>query len=59
VLEAEPFQEAGWRLAMRVADARGDQDGVIRAYQRCEQMLAEVGAEPATTTRQLLERLVG
>jgi DNA-binding SARP family transcriptional activator len=57
VLRVEPYREAAWRLTMRLASALGDEDGVIRAYQRCEQALAEVGATPAPTTRQLLERL--
>jgi DNA-binding SARP family transcriptional activator len=57
VLEAEPFYEAAWRLAMRLASARGDDQGVLRAYQRCERVLAEVGAEPRATTRQLVDQL--
>jgi DNA-binding SARP family transcriptional activator len=57
VLRVEPLREAAWRLTMRLASALGDEDGVLRAYQRCEQALAEVGATPAQTTRQLLERL--
>jgi DNA-binding SARP family transcriptional activator len=35
VLEAEPFYEAAWRLAMRLAGARGDHQAVLRSYQRC------------------------
>ncbi len=42
---------------MRLASARGDDQGVLRAYQRCEQVLAEVGAEPTATTRQLVGQL--
>jgi DNA-binding SARP family transcriptional activator len=57
VLHAEPFHEAAWRLMMRLASARGDDQGVLRAYQRCEQVLAEVGAEPTATTRQLVDQL--
>ena len=57
VLDAEPFHEAAWRLAMRLAGARGDDVGVLRTYQRCEQVLAEVGAEPTATTRQLVDQL--
>jgi DNA-binding SARP family transcriptional activator len=57
VLRAEPYREAAWRLTMRLASALGDEDGVIRAYQRCEQELAAIGASPAPTSRQLLERL--
>jgi DNA-binding SARP family transcriptional activator len=57
VLEAEPFHEAAWRLTMRLAGARGDEQGVLRSYQRCDQVLAEVGAEPSATTRQLVAQL--
>jgi ATP/maltotriose-dependent transcriptional regulator MalT/DNA-binding SARP family transcriptional activator len=57
VLSADPYREAAWRLTMRLASALGDEDGVIRSYRRCEQALAEVGATPTPTTRQLLERL--
>jgi ATP/maltotriose-dependent transcriptional regulator MalT len=57
VLRAEPYREAAWRLTMRLAGALGDEDGVIRAYQRGEQALAEVGATPGPTTRELLARL--
>jgi pentatricopeptide repeat protein len=57
VLAGAPLREGAWRLTMRLAAALGDDDGVIRAYQRCEQALAEVGAAPAPTTRALLERL--
>jgi DNA-binding SARP family transcriptional activator len=57
VLRIDPFREAAWRLTMRVANALGDHDGVIRAYQRCESALAQIGTEPAPSTRELLERL--
>jgi DNA-binding SARP family transcriptional activator len=57
VLADEPYHEPSWRLAMRLAGARGDDHGVLRAYQRCERVLAEVGAEPSATTRQLVDRL--
>jgi DNA-binding SARP family transcriptional activator len=57
VLEAEPFRESAWRLRMRLADAFGAGDGVIRAYQGCERALGQVGTAPSRTTRELLERL--
>jgi DNA-binding SARP family transcriptional activator len=57
VLRVDPFREAAWRLTMRVANALGDHDGVIRAYQRCEAALAQIGTEPAASTRELLDRL--
>jgi DNA-binding SARP family transcriptional activator len=57
VLHDDPFRESAWRLEMRIAEALGDEDGVLRAYRGCEQALAEVGASPADSTRQLLRRL--
>jgi DNA-binding SARP family transcriptional activator len=57
VLRTDPFREGAWRLTMRVASALGDHDGVIRAYQRCESALAQIGTEPATSTRELLDLL--
>jgi DNA-binding SARP family transcriptional activator len=57
VLAADAFREAAWRLTMRIANALGDDDGVIRAFQRCERALAQLGTEPAPSTRDLLERL--
>jgi DNA-binding SARP family transcriptional activator len=57
VLGADAFREAAWRLTMRIANALGDQDGVLRAYQRCERALARLGTEPAPSTRELLELL--
>lgn len=59
VLRHEPFREAAWRLAMRVADALGDQEGAVRAYMECEKALAELGAKPSSSTRLLLERVRG
>jgi ATP/maltotriose-dependent transcriptional regulator MalT/DNA-binding SARP family transcriptional activator len=57
VLRAEPYREAAYRLTMRLAAALGDEDGVLRAFERCERALAEIGAEPAPTTRRLLAGL--
>ncbi len=57
VLRTEPYREAAWRLTMRIANALGDDDGVIVAYQGCEQALGTLGIGPAHSTRQLLERL--
>ena len=57
VLRADPYREAAWRLSMRIAQARGDEDGVLRAYQACEAALADLRAVPSASTRQLLEKL--
>jgi DNA-binding SARP family transcriptional activator len=57
VLEADPLRESAWRLRMRLASALGDDDGVVRAYQRCRRALASVDAAPSANTYRLLERL--
>jgi DNA-binding SARP family transcriptional activator len=57
VLKSDPLREASWRLTMRIANALGDEDGVIRAYMSCERALATIGTEPGSTTQELLTRL--
>lgn len=57
VLDAEPLRESGWRLTMKIANALGDEDGIITAYQGCERALAAVATTPSGSTRQLLETL--
>ena len=57
VLEDDPYREGAWRLRMRIANALGDDDGVVRAYQACQRALSELGASPSATTRELLQHL--
>jgi DNA-binding SARP family transcriptional activator len=57
VVREDPFREATWRLAMRVASVLGDEDRVIARFRSCERALREIGAEPSETTRRLLEAL--
>jgi DNA-binding SARP family transcriptional activator len=57
VLGVDPLREAAWRLDMRIAQALGDEDGVLRSYHGCEEALAELQTSPSPSTRQLLERL--
>jgi DNA-binding SARP family transcriptional activator len=56
VLHHDRYREAAWRLQMRVAQALGDQEGAIRAFKGCETALAELGGEPSSSTRMLLDR---
>lgn len=56
-LHADPYREATWRLRMRIANALGDENGVIAAFQACEGALAELGTTPADSTRRLLDTL--
>jgi DNA-binding SARP family transcriptional activator len=57
VLADEPGRESGWRLRMRLAAAVGDENGVLKTYKQCADVLAPLGLEPSTATRALLERL--
>jgi DNA-binding SARP family transcriptional activator len=57
ILAADPYQEAAWRLRMRISNALGSDTGVLTAYRRCTEALAELGTEPANSTRTLLDRL--
>ena len=57
VLRVDPFREAAWRLRMRIANALGDEDGVIAAFQACERALADLDADPSPATRELLANL--
>jgi two-component SAPR family response regulator len=57
VLQADPYREAAWRLLMRVTQALGDEDAVIRAFQECEEALGRLGTTASPQTRQLLEQL--
>lgn len=57
VLQADPFREAAWRLAMRIAETLGDESGVVRAYRGCEEALAQLGTTPSASTKELMQRL--
>lgn len=57
VLRDDPFHEPAYRLAMRLADAVGDERRIISAFRRCEQALNGMGANPSATTTELFARL--
>jgi DNA-binding SARP family transcriptional activator len=57
VLRLDPFRESMWRLAMRLADANGNADGVLGAYRGCEVALSELGTKPDAATARLLRDL--
>ena len=57
ILQRDPFREGAHRLEMRIANAIGDEDRVIAAYRRCEDILNKLGTAPSASTRQLLETL--
>lgn len=56
-LAADPFKESAWRLAMRIANALGDEDRVIATFRRCRAALNELDLEPSDATQQLLDQL--
>ncbi|MCW3004558.1 MAG: transcriptional activator domain protein [Conexibacter sp.] len=53
----DPVREDAWRLRMEINGALGDDAGVLAAFRDCTAALAELGAEPAPSTRKLLTRL--
>ncbi|WP_326668726.1 bacterial transcriptional activator domain-containing protein [Streptomyces canus] len=53
----DPFREVAWRVRMRAANALGDDDGVLTAFQLCETALAQIDATPSPSTRRLLKQL--
>jgi two-component SAPR family response regulator len=53
----EPLSERAWRLRIKLADAVGDDDGVLDAYRRCRAELRTLGLEPSAETVELVERL--
>jgi DNA-binding SARP family transcriptional activator len=57
VIDAQPYREAAWSLMMRIANARGDQDGVLTAYHRCAEALRDLQTAPTKTTKRLLDQL--
>jgi DNA-binding SARP family transcriptional activator len=52
----DPFCEVAWRVWMRAANALGDDDGVLTAFQGCETALAQIDATPSPSTRKQLQR---
>jgi SARP family transcriptional regulator, regulator of embCAB operon len=56
ILVIDPYREEAYRTLMRAHLARGDRAAAANAYRRCIERLAlDLGIEPASQTRQLLE----
>jgi DNA-binding SARP family transcriptional activator len=55
-LAADPWSEALHRVSIAARRAADDPIGARRAYERCSAALAELGVEPAASTRALLAR---
>jgi DNA-binding SARP family transcriptional activator len=57
-VQLDPFRETGHRLLMHAEHARGDRGAALRAFARCEQLLAdELGVRPSPETMALVEHL--
>jgi hypothetical protein len=53
----DPLREVTWRVRTRAANAPGDDDGVLTAFQGCETALAQIDATLSPSTRKLFKRL--
>ncbi|WP_327342252.1 BTAD domain-containing putative transcriptional regulator [Streptomyces europaeiscabiei] len=53
----DPLREVARRVRMRRANALGDDDGVLTAFQGCETALPQIDATPSPSTRKLLKQL--
>ena len=59
LLQADPGQEAAWRLAMRSYAEKADRSGIERTFQRCRQALSvNLDAEPSEETFSLYQMLM-
>lgn len=59
LLALDPFRESGWRLLMQIHVDAGNIGEALRAFERCRRILAgELGADPATETRELHTRIL-
>jgi DNA-binding SARP family transcriptional activator len=58
ILRIDPYREEAHRTLIRAHLARGDRASAARAYAQCAERLAtDLGVQPATETRSLLERV--
>ncbi len=54
----DPYREIGHRPVIEAESARGDRGAALRAYRRCERILAEeLGVSPSAETLRLAETL--
>lgn len=57
-VQLDPFRETGHRLLMEAEMARGDRGAALRAFGRCERLLAdELGVRPSPETVALVQQL--
>jgi DNA-binding SARP family transcriptional activator len=56
-VKLDPYREIGHRLLIEAERARGDGGAALRAFHRCERILAEIGAHPSRETLALADGL--
>lgn len=57
-VQLDPLRETGHRLLIEAEGARGDRGAALRAFKRCEHVLAdELGVRPSPETMAVIERL--
>ena len=60
LIELEPLNERGWRLAMQAEAALGQRQAILERYQRLSRELDDLlGLRPAAETREIYHRLLG
>ena len=60
LIELEPLNEEGWRLAMRAEAALGQRQAILDRYQELARELDDLlGLRPAAETREIYHRLLG
>ncbi len=59
-VQLDPLRETGHRLLIAAESGRGDRGAALRAFSRCERLLAdELGVRPSPETIAVVERLSG
>jgi DNA-binding SARP family transcriptional activator len=57
LVEADPYQEVGHRVLMRVHAGKGDFDSALRIHRRLVDLLRETGGRPSAETLALLSEI--
>ncbi|WP_333826005.1 BTAD domain-containing putative transcriptional regulator [Pinisolibacter sp.] len=57
LVEADQYQEAGHRAAMRIHAARGEFDSALRIHRRLLDLLRETGGRPSAATTNLVSEI--
>lgn len=56
-LDVDEWCEPAFGVLTSTALARGDRSGGLRVFERCQEMLRDLGVEPSAATRQLARRV--